>query len=213
MMYISKKNNPGFTLVEAMIAVGLFSVIMTIGIGAILGVNSTHRKTQSMRIAIDSLSFLMEDMARSMRLGDYFVCKESTIEPINSIDIGNPQNNTDGVNCKSISFEPYWNVQISNPDNQIIYFINEDSNGNGTIFKKEETMGIGDTMLAMTPADIDIDTVRSGFTVIGGEDPADTAQPRITIILVGTVTLAGVETEFHMQTTVSQRLLDVDSFN
>lgn len=205
--------NRGFTLVEAMIAVGLFSVIMTIGIGAILAVNSTHKKTQSMRVAIDSLSFLMEDMARSMRLGDYFVCKQSTLDPIGDIDVGNPQNNVDGEGCKSISFEPYWQTQISNPDNQIVYFIGEDGNGNGTIFKKDETMTDWNLpMKAVTPSDIDIDIDRSGFTVTGSAN-GDGVQPRITIVLVGTVTLAGIPTEFNMQTTVSQRLLDIDSFN
>ncbi len=210
------KHNRGFTLVEAMIAVGLFSVIMTIGIGAILGVNSTHRKTQSMRTAIDGLSFLMEDMARSIRLGADLYCHNGLIPPtILQVANGTTQNTQDGVSCNAIVFEPYWQAQLSNPENQIMYFIDDDSNGNGTIYKKENTNDSFDIddMLPSTSADIDIDTARSGFTVIGAEDSSDTIQPRVTIVLVGTVTLAGVETEFHMQTTVSQRLLDIDSFN
>ncbi len=215
MMKIFNKNR-GFTLVEAMIAVGLFSVIMTIGIGAILAVNSTHRKTQSMRIAIDGLSFLMEDMARSMRLGADFYCHNGLTPPsLLLISNGNTQNSQDGPFCNAIVFEPYWEAQLSNPQNQIMYFIQEDSNELGTIFKKENTNPSFDLadMLPVTSADIDIDVSRSGFIVIGAEDPADGVQPRITVVLVGTVTLAGVATEFNMQTTVSQRLLDIDSFN
>ncbi len=208
--------NRGFTLVEAMIAVGLFSVIMTIGIGAILGVNATHRKTQSMRVAIDGLSFLMEDMARSMRLGADFYCQSGLVPPtLNQVATGTVQHSQDGQDCNAIVFEPYWQVELSNPENQIMYFIDEDLNNNGTIYKKENTNPSFDLsdMIPVTSADINIDIARSGFTVVGAENPSDGLQPRITIVLVGTVMLSGVETEFHMQTTVSQRLLDIDSFN
>lgn len=208
--HIKTKN--GFTLVEVMISIGLFTVVMVIGIGAILGVNSTHRKTQSMRAVVDNLSFVMEDMARSMRLGDYFVCKTSTVDPIDALDVGTPPNQEDGENCKSISFEPYWNYDPNDDANQIVYFIGE-ANGIGTIFKKTETMGWTDEMIPVTPAELNIDTERSGFWVTGAEEETIPVQPRIKIVLVGTVRVGNVETEFNLQTTVSQRLLDIDSFD
>lgn len=206
------KNQKAFTLVEVMISIGLFTVVMVIGIGAILGVNSTHRKTQTMRSVVDNLSFVMEDMARSMRLGDDFVCKESVLEAIGSLDVGNPPNNQNGENCKSISFEPYWNYDPNDDVNQVVYFINE-ANGIGTIFKKSETMDWTDEMIPITPAEIDIDTTKSGFWVSGSGDESIPVQPRITIVLVGTVRLGNASTEFNLQTSVSQRLLDIDSFN
>lgn len=210
-----KKDNEskkGFTLVEVMIAIGLFTVIMTIGIGAVLGVNSTQRKTQSMRAIIDNLSFLMEDMARSMRLGNYFYCKEGIGDlTIADVASGQQQLTNDGQNCYSISFEPYWDPTTS-PDNQVVYHIAEDQNGIGTIFKKEYDMGWSDDMLVVTPSEIDIDVDRSGFYVTGSTF-GDNIQPRIKIVLVGTVHIAGATTEFNLQTTVSQRLLDVGAFN
>lgn len=210
MKIIKLKLNPGFTLVEVMISIGLFTVVMVIGIGAILGVNSTHRKTQSMRSVVDNLSFIMEDMARSMRLGDYLVCDEDQLTPIGALEVGNPQNRENGENCKSISFEPYWNYSPNDDENQIIYFINE-SNGIGTIFKKTETMGWSEPMIAITPAEIDIDTDKSGFWVTGAlkETESIPTQPKVTIVLVGTVRLGNAVTEFNLETTVSQRLLDI----
>ncbi len=216
----SVKNNKGFTLVEVMVAVGLFTVIMTIGIGAIIGVNNTNRKTQTMRAVVDNLSFLMEDMARSMRLGDYFYC-DTSIAPPSIIDIsdgGNTQLTQDLLDqnseCKSVVFEPYWDSDPGNPQNQVVYFIGEDGNGRGTIYKKDfdnTSFDVGD-MLATTSAEIDIDTDRSGFFVIGSS-PNDLIQPRVRIVLVGSVRIAGSTTEFNMQTTVSQRFLDVNSLN
>ncbi len=214
MRLINIKLKAGFTLVEVMISIGLFTIIMVIGIGAILGVNSTHRKTQSMRSVVDNLSFIMEDMARSMRLGDYFVCNEATLTSIGLADIAN-QATQDGENCKSIAFEPYWNYDPNDETNQIVYFIYEPNDSVGTIFKKTEEMDSYDEgeLIAITPAEIDIDTEKSGFWVTGAENESIPVQPKITIVLVGTVRMGNAETEFNLQTTVSQRLLDINTFN
>jgi len=48
----------------------------------------------------------------------------------------------------------------------------------------------------------------SGFTVTG-EDPTDYFQPFVTIRLVGKITYKGVDTPFSLQTSVSQRLIDI----
>jgi type II secretory pathway pseudopilin PulG len=208
----------GFTLVEVMISIGLFTVIMVIGIGAILGVNATNKKTQAMRTIIDNMSFVMEDMARSMRLGDYFVCKDvGLIDSFDVYDLGSSSQRTqDGPDplsfgpCKSISFEPYWDFLPATYGNQVVYYIS-----NGAIFKKEPDSNVPfDDIVnhAITPVEVNIDEEMSGFTVVGS-DRSDTKQPQITIVLVGTITLSGVQTDFHMQTTVSQRVLDVTSLS
>lgn len=208
-------HNKGFTLVEVMITIGLFTVIMIIGIGAILGVNSTHRKTQSMRAVMDNLSFLMEDMTRSIRLGGDIFCRAASIPPNSVVDItsGGEQIGLDCQNKNMIIFEPYWNPLWGDANNQVIYFIDEDADGRGTIFKKEDDMDLGEPLIAVTPAEIDIDITKSGFTVVGATNKDDGIQPRVTIVLIGTVRVGGSTTEFNLQTTVSQRLLDINAFN
>mgnify|MGYP006374901583 FL=1 len=213
------KTSKGFTLVEMMIAIGLFTVIMTIGIGAIIGVNATHRKTQTMRAVIDNLSFLMEDMARSIRLGDSYYCNldgaPDYSDLANLSDPQNPQASQDGGSganlCDSISFEPFWNPQLSNVSNQVIYYMTE-IDGVGTIVKKTDTQTdfSPSDWDPVTPVEMNIDLARSGFRVTGAEDPSDARQPKVSIVLVGTVRLSGAFTEFNLQTTVSQRSLDVN---
>lgn len=210
-----KKESPdlksGFTLVEVMISIGLFTVIMVIGIGAILGVNITNRKTQSMRAIIDNMSFVMEDMARSMRLGEYFVCTDSAPD-LNDVVLGSQQLTQDGTDtlsfgpCRGIAFEPYWNPLVTDGGNQVAYFIDD-----GAIWKKDPDMDFDDMLTnAITPLEIIIDSEKSGF-IVDGSAIDDGRQPKITIVLVGTITLSGVQTNFNMQTTVSQRLLDTVS--
>lgn len=213
MKNIFKNNQKGFTLVEAMIAVGIFTVVMTIGIGSIISVSSTQRKTQSMRAVTDNLSFLMEEMARSMRLGSYFFCSEDDSPSILELVDAGVEATQNGVDCKSIVFEPFWDFQAGNIDNQVMYSIRDDQDGNGTIFKKDFDNPSFDSsdLLAMTPKELNIDAEKSGFTVIGAgqETFGVPLQPRVTIVLIGTVKIGGVETEFNLQTTVSQRLLEV----
>lgn len=212
------KLREGFTLIEVMISIGLFTVVMVIGIGAILGVSSTHRKNQAMRAVVDNLSFLMEDMARSIRLGGYYVCIPDVVNDFTLNVWDGSQRTEDGgggsENCKGLSFEPYWNYVPLDYTNQVIYLINDPNNGAGTIFKKEfdnPSMSASD-MKPVTPAEINIDVEHSGFTVTGSS-PTDSPkiQPKVTIILKGTVTVGGNTNQFNLQTTVSQRLLDIDS--
>ncbi|OGI70024.1 hypothetical protein A2824_03620 [Candidatus Nomurabacteria bacterium RIFCSPHIGHO2_01_FULL_42_16] len=70
----------GFTLVETMIAVTLFTILMTIGSGAVLNTSSIYRKTANLRAAVDNLSFVMEDMARNLRLGSEYTGSDYIID-------------------------------------------------------------------------------------------------------------------------------------
>ena len=208
----SRFSTAGFTLVEAMISIGLFTVIMIIGIGAILGVSSTNRKTITMRTVVDNLSFVMDDMARSIRLGDSIYCGANNVVPNSSLDItfgGQPSASCpNGGNI--IAFEPYWNYDLNTLNNQVVYFM-YDVDGIGTIFKKpaENMDWSSDPFIPITPPEIDIDMVKSGFWVTGAENEPIPVQPKVTIVLVGTVRIGNASTEFSLQTTVSQRLLDI----
>jgi Tfp pilus assembly protein PilV len=58
------KKESGYTIIETMIAVSLFLIVVTTGIGALLNANLLHQKSASMRSIMDNLSFAMEDMNR-----------------------------------------------------------------------------------------------------------------------------------------------------
>ncbi len=199
MTMYSQKSESGFTLIEVMISIGLFTVIMIIGITAILGVNNTYRKSRTMRSAVDNLSFVMEDMARNIRLGTNYRCVMSP-EDTNPIDI---EDTLDGTNCRGIAFQPFWDPVLGDPSDQVIYYIDAETE---SIFKSLE--GDLSTSDAMNSVDIKIDEEVSGFTIFGASTNTDGEQPSVRIILSGSAVVAGNTTEFHLQTTVSQRLLD-----
>jgi len=65
--FLKNKLQKGFTLMEVMVAVSIFTIIVTVGIVALLTVNNTHKRSQIDRQAIDSLSYSLESMSRSLR--------------------------------------------------------------------------------------------------------------------------------------------------
>ena len=180
----------GFTLIEVMISVALFTIIMTIGTGAVLNVNNTHKKSQNMRTVIDNLSFVMEDMARNLRLGADYHCQYLASPPIE--DPRDCPNSGLSIAFKAVD------------GNTVVYRILQ--NGRIEKAKKDENSIL--SFLSLTPAEVKIDLYQSGFTVIGADDNSN-IQPRVIIRLSGVVEYKNnIESNFNLQTTVSQRLLE-----
>lgn len=62
-------NQKGFTLMEVMVSVSIFAIIITIGIGSLLTIYGTLRKTRADQQTIDSLSYVLDTMTRRIRTG------------------------------------------------------------------------------------------------------------------------------------------------
>ncbi len=82
MQSIQNKNSysAGFTLMEVMVSVSIFAIIVTIGIGSLLTINTTLQKTRAERQAIDSLSYVLDTMTRQIRTGKDFTGGGSSFE-------------------------------------------------------------------------------------------------------------------------------------
>src|SRR3989338_11534095 len=74
---MSMKNNRGYTLIELIIAVGLFALIMMLASGAYLVMIGINRQVQSIATGIDNLAFALETMTRTIRTGTSYSCNNS----------------------------------------------------------------------------------------------------------------------------------------
>ncbi len=202
-------NKKGFTIIETMISISIFIIVVMIGMGALLNANLLHNKSQNMRSIMDNLSFIMEDMGRNLRIGSNYYCIPTGVTP----PVGTPNPVTQSCTIGGgISF------QSAPPTSQWVYFIGT-YGGKSGIFRSVD----GATkFVQLTPDEVVIDTVASGFSVLGAEPPiynadgtisrtapSDLQQPFVTIRLVGTITYNGVVTPFSLQTSVSQRVIDI----
>ena len=184
------KDNKGYTIIETMIAISLFLIAVTIGMGALLNANLIHNQSQNTRSIMDNLSFIMDDMSRNLRTGFNYHC----------VDDGD-YNATSAHSCltdgKGISF------QQSTDGSQWVYGILS----NGSSYEIKKSTDGGNNFISLNPSEVQIDGTKSSFIVTGAE-PGDGLQPFVTIKLVGSISYKGVAMPFSLQTSVSQRLLD-----
>lgn len=63
------KASSGFTLIEVMVSVGIFSIVMLVALGAVLAIVGANRKAQAVSSIINNLNFALEGMMRDLRTG------------------------------------------------------------------------------------------------------------------------------------------------
>lgn len=68
------KLSRGFTLIEMIVAVGVFAVVMLIMTGAYLTLIDLNRKAHAVNTVMTDLSFALETMARGIRTGTNYSC-------------------------------------------------------------------------------------------------------------------------------------------
>ncbi len=195
---IINKNIIGYTIIETMITVSLFLIVVVTGMGSFLNANLLHQRSQHMRSVVDSLSFIMEDMSRSLRTGYQYRCIVS-----GNINTGVPQSCELGY---AIVFKPEDYNASTNPS-QWAYKFESVPGGTLAIWKSTNS---GVDWFQLNPSEVVIDTT-SGFSVLGAKSRADgdDQQPFVIIRISGKILFKNTYTPFSLQTAVSQRAIDV----
>ena len=178
-----------------MISIALFLVVVMFGMNSLLSANVAHQKSQDLRSILDNLSFILEDMGRNIRTGYNYRCLISG--DAFPFIVGPQRSCASGL---GIALEPATGLTADDAD-QWIYYLNA-----GKIYKS--TSG-GSSYFQLNPDEIVLDSA-SGFSILGAEPPTgNSQQPLVTIRLSGKITYKNVETPFNLQTSISQRLVDV----
>ncbi|KKU22428.1 MAG: hypothetical protein UX31_C0002G0001, partial [Candidatus Nomurabacteria bacterium GW2011_GWA1_46_11] len=99
-------------------------------------------------------------------------------------------------------------------NDQEIYYFAEDEEGIGSLWKLSGPYAGVPTPTPvptrLTPEELELDINLSGFFVVGAEAPGgDQRQPFITMRMVGEIKFRNLATPFFLQTSVSQRLIDI----
>ena len=152
------KMTRGYTLIELVVAVGLFALVMTLASGSYLLMVDLNRQAQGISTGIDSLSFTLETMTRSIRTGTSYSCGAFGGDCASGAD--------------SFSFKNSNGVDIT-----YSRLLRDD--GTSAIFK--------DNSITLTDPSIVVSSllfyVSGTDTVASG----DYAQPHVTIVVSGTV--------------------------
>ncbi len=185
----------GFSLVELMVSLTIFSVVMTVSIGTLLVLIDANAKAQALYSSMTNMSYVMDSITRNIRTGYDHYCGIPTYGMESSNLPSGSQDCTSSGRQSSIAF----NREAD--DVRVGYRLN------GTSIEQKE--GIKD-WVRVTADDVRVDSFT--FTVVGTDDAVndnDSEQPRISLYIDGKVN-NGLETDtdFNLQTTVIGRILD-----
>lgn len=184
-MRSSSRQHTGFTLIEILVSLGVFTIVVTIAIGAILSVMEANRKTQNFQDVANNIGFILEDISRNARVGTTYHCESS-----GSLD--------ESQNCSKngdtfFAFEPQ-DGNSESVDDQFVYRLNGK--------KIEKSTDGGNSYSNITDAEVTINNLRF---YVSNADTNSSPQPRVLITLSGTAGTDSTSEDFNIQTTVSQR--------
>jgi prepilin-type N-terminal cleavage/methylation domain-containing protein len=184
----------GFTLVEVLVSVAIFTLTMLIATGAVFTIVDANKKSHNLKSVMTNLNFALETMMRDMRVGSSYVCIATG---------GNCPNGGDGV-----SFTSNMDRDSIGGNDTAEYTFVEDSNGMGGIYRWRQCNisfpGCDASAIRITAQEIDIEDMK--FYVVGAS--TGDGQPRVLIKISGYVGVGTTKSTFNIQTTVSQRVID-----
>ena len=203
----------GFTLVEMLVAVSLFTVVMTVSVSALLALVDANRKAQAIQSVMNNLNIALDGMVRQIRMGNNYHCGSASQSGSFSALASREDCAIAGT---LVAFEAFGGDPTDSSD-QWAYWIED-----GRLYRRATQGGGSSTVLPLTAPEVRIDSF--SVYVTGAEAtlrsiPGDALQPKVVLIIKGTAggvssfgVISGrerIETDFTVQATASQRILDI----
>ncbi len=187
--------NRGFTLLEIIVAMAIFTVAVLIGISSLLLFIDGQKKALAIQSAYDNLRFTLETISKDLRVGNNYQCGDYSFldQPVpNDCDYSHSGDN-------QISF-------VDKNNNWVTYRFN--NNAIEKFVNHAPSYVEAPNFTAITGTDVVIDSLR--FYVSGSAlAPGDTFNPLITIVLSGEAGKGKAISTFNLETSVTQRKKDI----
>lgn len=186
------KKNRGFTLIEMMVAVAIFSLVLVIALGAILTILDSNRKARTLTEVMNNLNFSLEMITRSLKTGVEPGVEEESGEDI--LHVSAIVLDEEGFNREKTRYRLF---ETEEGRGYIAQCVND---------SYEINTCPSDDWIPITSELVDIDIF--DFTVSGMND---FNQPRTQLYISGNVRInQKIASNFAIQTTVSQRKLNLE---
>jgi prepilin-type N-terminal cleavage/methylation domain-containing protein len=184
----------GFTLVEVLVAITLFTIVVTTAVSALVVIIDANRKAQNISSTVNNAFFTFEVLTRLLRTGVNYHC-------------GSAGTHTAPRDCVNGDNEVYFTDDRGN-----FVHVWHDTAATGSIMMEVDStapMNGGDfePAYSLTSPDFDVETLLFHVT---GSPLNDAVQPRTTIVMYG-VTNADTQesSSLKLQSTVAQRMIDL----
>ena len=67
-----KKTSAGFTLLEMLVAVFIFTIVVTISAGAIVSITGVNRRAQALKTVVNNVNLAIDSISRDIRVGQSY---------------------------------------------------------------------------------------------------------------------------------------------
>jgi len=186
-MLMRRSHSKGFSLIELLVSVALFTVVMTVSIGTLLALVSANQKAQSMKSVINNLNFALDSMSRTIRTGRTYHCASSIPSGSFPTTAADCPSGEDGL------------VLTDDHGNRVGY------RHNGTAIERKRE-GVDASWVPLTAPEVVIGEM---LFYVTGTSVADDRQPTVTMSIRGRAgTKEDTDSAFNIQTTATQRVLD-----
>ena len=215
-MHLIKQKQFGFTLIEMIVSLALFSVVVTVAIGALLVLVQSNDDLQGEQNVMTNLSFALDSMTREIRTGTRYYCRSSvsnsgifndgnSLEALADQTQDCPNGLPNGHRFRGVAFLEAGESITGASASRILYYYDENA---GQIFRR-----VGDNPAqSIVSSGISIEEAQFFVTGSNSVDAAnDVVQPTVTI-QIQAIDLNDTSTNppvYYLQTTVTQRTLDL----
>ncbi len=207
----------GFSLVEMIVSLGVFSIVITIAVGALLMMIASNDQLQEEQSVMTNLSFALDSMTREIRTGTEYYCETRNSDgDVNNIF--NDSNDIDYIlnsytndcpagrspsvhNFQGIAFKESGD-SITGGDERILYYFNKNEN---KIFRR-----VGASAAQpITSSGIHIENAEFYVTSSDSVSGGDENQASVTIFIQARDPDDPNSKLHEIQTTITQRSLDI----
>ncbi len=193
----------GFTLVEMLVSLALFTIIATMSVGTLLVLINGNTKVVGEQVTLTSLSFALDSMTREIRTGSEYYC--GTVAAVSGASVTGSSTAVSGCSGNGgvgLSFrEAGESITGGASNNRIAYYFE-----NNRLWRKVGTQAAQEILTN------DVEIVDGRF-IVTGVSPLGTGtnitQPAVTIIVEAKASSTDATKTFTLQTTVTQRALDL----
>lgn len=214
---LTAKTNKGFTLIETLVSLSLFSVVLVIAGGTVVSVIDVNKRNQAISSVVNNLNYSIDSMIRDVKTGYLYKCDYTGTMTIAELKKSDFEGSTNCGNLTLIS-------TISGQDVVVTYeFVptSVDATVNGYIEKTVYDIG-GNPVGKYSITDkinVQIDSADFNVKNASALDCDDTVmtceygQPSVFVIIKGKAGNQQIEiSKFYVQTFISQRLINITDF-
>lgn len=215
----------GFTLIEMLVSLSLFTVVVTITVGSMLVLINGNRELVNSQSIMDSLSFSMDSMTREIRTGRAYFCGSVNNTNANiggsgtrifndsSTDHDNlgrqtrdcVNGNQSGHRFHGVSVIEGGNSVTGSGSTRILYYYRAGSGSTpGTIMRR-----VGNGMAeSIFSSGLEVTSAEFFVSDSASLDDGNNRQPTVTVVLTA-ADINDPSDTMTLQTTITQRELDI----